>query len=82
MHGEQMLISKEENITQILKGITLSTFHPEIGETIIVTIDPELYDIDLGSKIHDCMCNCFPQNNVIVRFTGITFESMMEDDLK
>lgn len=77
-----MLISKEEKITQILEGITLSTFHPEIGETIIVTIDPELYDIDLGPKIHDCMCNCFPQNNVIIRFTGITFESMMEDDLK
>ncbi len=34
-----MLISKEENITQIIDGITLSTFSPKEGETIFITID-------------------------------------------
>lgn len=77
-----MSIHKEENIVQIINGIKLSTFSPKKGETIIVTINPDLYDRDFCSQIHKCVSKYFSNNNVLTKLDGITLESIMEDDLK
>lgn len=75
-------MSKEENITQILDGVTLSTFHPKEGETIFVTIDINKIDLDLGQAIFEVVKTAFPGFDVMLKIDGITIESMMEDDLK
>ena len=77
-----MLISKEENITQIIDGITLSTFSPKEGETIFITIDQDKIDLDMAQAIFKAIERLFPFHNVCLKVDGIALESQMEDDLK
>ena len=77
-----MLISKEENIVQIIDGITLSTFNPKEGETIFVTVDLNKIDLDMAQVIYKRIAQLFPSHNVYLKTNGITLESQLEDDLK
>ena len=51
-------------------------------KTIFVTLPPWEYDIEQSRTIFDAVKELFPNNNVMLKFDGITIESMMEDDLK
>ena len=75
-------MSKEINKIEIQKHIKLTTFRPKKGETIFVTIPPWEYDIEQAQMIFKAVQELFPDNNVMLKFDGITIESMMEDDLK
>ncbi|MDV3428814.1 MAG: hypothetical protein LIR50_17625 [Bacillota bacterium] len=77
-----MWISKEENITQIIDGITLSTFNPRKEEIVVVTINPDKIDLDCAKEIYNIIDNFFINNKVILKLDGITLEAMYEDDLK
>lgn len=75
-------MSKEENITQIIDGIYISTFKPKKEETIFVTIDIDKVDLDIAQTIFKVITEMFPENNTILKTDGITIESILEDDLK
>ena len=77
-----MSISKEENITQIIDGIKLSTFSPKEGETIFITVDSNEFDLYTRQKIFEAINQLFPSHNICLKEKGITLESQMEDDLK
>jgi len=77
-----MSMSKEENITQIIDGIYISTFKPKKEETIFVTIDIDKVDLDIAQTIFKVIAEMFPENNTILKTDGITIESILEDDLK
>lgn len=77
-----MSISKEENITQIIDGIKLSTFSPKERETIFITIDLDKIDLDMAQTIFKGVVKLFPSHNVCLKTDGITLESQLEDNLK
>lgn len=78
-----MLISKEENITQITDKIKLSTFTPQKGQTIFITFRSlNDYTPEECSRIMEVVEFMFPENNVMCKFDNITLEAMYEDDLK
>lgn len=75
-------MSKELNETIILNNIKLTTFRPKEGETIFITLPAWEYDIEQARMIFDAVKELFPNNNAMLKFDGITIESLMEDDLK
>ena len=75
-------MSKELNKTTILNNIKLTTFRPKEGETILITLPPWEYDLEQARMIMDAAKELFPNNNIMLKFDGITVESLMEDDLK
>lgn len=77
-----MLTSKEENITQVIDGIKLSTFSLEEGDTIFVTVDLNKIDLDMAQTIFEKIVETFPLHNVYLKTDGITLESQSEDNLK
>lgn len=77
-----MLTSKEENITQVIDGIELSTFSLEEGDTIFVTVDLNKINLDMAHTIFEKVVESFPSHNVYLKTDSITLESQLEDDLK
>ena len=77
-----MSISKEENITQIIDGIKLSTFSPKEGETIFITVDLNKIDLNMTQAIFKEIKKLFPFHNMCLKVDGIALESQTEDDLK
>ncbi len=75
-------MSNEENNTQILDGVTLSTFHPKEGETIFITVDTDKIDLYLAQSIFEVVKTAFPSFSIVLKLDGTTIESLMEDDLK
>lgn len=72
----------EEQITEITDKIRLSTFRPLVDETVIITLKPWEYNVDEAQQIFKVIQNAFPYNHCLLKFDGITLESLLEDDLK
>ena len=75
-------MSKEMNKIEIQNHIKITTFKPQEGETVFVTLPPWEYDIEQSRTIFDAVKELFPNNNVMLKFDGITIESTMEDNSK
>ena len=75
-------MSKEINKIEIQNRIKITTFKPQEGETIFITLPLWEYDIEQSRTIFDAVKELFPNNNVMLKFDGITVESMMEDTTK
>lgn len=75
-------MSKEINKIEIQNRIKITTFKPQEGETIFITLPLWEYDIEQSRIIFDAVKELFPNNNVMLKFDGITVESMMEDTTK
>lgn len=56
---------------EIEPGIVLSKLDLKNGDTILVTIDIDRYDVKEAYNIFKIMVNSFPDNKVVTIFNGI-----------
>lgn len=56
---------------EINPGIIISKINLKEDDTVLVTIDPDRYDLDEAYHISKLMANFFPDNKVITTFNGI-----------
>lgn len=41
------------------------------GDTIVLRVDNEIWDLDVISQFHENISNCFPKNNVLTILNGM-----------
>lgn len=51
---------------EIDKGIIIEKLKVKDGDTLIVTVDPDIWDISEAHKIYKMVVKIFPNNNVVV----------------
>jgi short-subunit dehydrogenase involved in D-alanine esterification of teichoic acids len=56
---------------EIDKGIIIKKLNIKDGDTIIVTIDMDIWDINTASEMCKIVSKVFPNNNVVTTFKGI-----------
>ena len=56
---------------EIEPGIIISKLNIKDGDTIFVTIDMDIWDIDTASEMCKIISKIFPNNNVVTTFKGI-----------
>jgi hypothetical protein len=56
---------------EIKPGVIISKLDIKDGDNIIVTIDPDIWDVDAASEICRIVSETFPNNNVMVTFKGV-----------
>ena len=59
------------NKFEINPGIIISKLDIKEGDTILVTIDMDIWDIDTASEMCKIVSKVFPNNNVVTTFKGI-----------
>lgn len=52
-------------------GIIISKLDIKDGDTIIVTIDTDIWDVDEAYEICKIVNKIFPNNNIVITFKGI-----------
>ena len=60
-----------QNKFKIEPGIIISKLDLKEGDTILVTIDMDIWDIDAASEMCKIVSKIFPNNNVVTTFKGI-----------
>ena len=58
-------------IFEINPGIIVSKLDIKDGDTILITIDKDMWDIDVASEMCKIVSEIFPNNNVVTTFKGI-----------
>ena len=76
------MYNREKFVRALGNRGVLSSFKPEKGETVILTIDPNKVDVETASQWGKFLGELYPENNVLIKLDGMTLESYMEDDLK
>jgi hypothetical protein len=56
---------------EIEPGIVISKLDLKDGDNIIITIDMDIWDIDVAAQIHEMASKLFPNNNIVTTFKGI-----------
>ena len=56
---------------EIEPGIIISKLDIKDGDTILVTIDIDRYDVKEAYNIFKIMVNSFPNNKVVATFNGV-----------
>jgi len=56
---------------EIEPGIIISKLDLKDGDNIIITVDIDIWDIDVASEMCKIVSKIFPNNNVITTFKGI-----------
>jgi hypothetical protein len=56
---------------EIEPGIIISKLDIKDGDNIIITIDRDIWDIDVASEICKMVSKIFPNNNIVTTFKGI-----------
>lgn len=52
-------------------GIIISKLDIKDGDTIIVTIDTDIWDVDEAYEVHKIVSKTLPNNNIVTTFKGI-----------
>lgn len=60
-----------QNKFKIEPGIIVSKLDLKEGDTILITIDMDIWDLDAASEMCRIVSEIFPNNNVITTFKGI-----------
>lgn len=56
---------------EIKPGIIISKLDIKNGDTLIITVDMDIWDIDAASEMCKIVSKIFPNNNVVATFKGI-----------
>lgn len=67
------------NNFEIDPGIVISKLDIKDGDTIVVTIDTDKYDVDTCYHITKIMVNEFPYNNIVFTFKGIEISKLEKE---
>jgi hypothetical protein len=59
---------------EIEPGIIISKLDIKDGDTLIITVDADIWDIDTASEICKMVSRVFPNNNIVTTFKGIEIE--------
>lgn len=55
---------------EIEPGIIISKLNVKDGDTLIITVDTDIWDMDVASKICKIVSEIFPNNNIITTLKG------------
>ena len=66
------------NNFEIEPGIIISKLDIKDGDTLIVIIDPDIWDINEAHEIYKTVVKTFPNNNIITTFKGIEIINQKE----
>ena len=61
---------EEENLFEIKPGIIISKLDIKPGETILITVDTDIWDIETTQHIMDLFQKWFPNNNIVCTLKG------------
>ena len=64
------------NIIEIEPGIIMSKLDIKDGDNIIVTLDPDIYRVEVAPEICRIVSEQFPNNNVTVTFKGVEIDKL------
>ena len=56
---------------EIEPGIIISKLDLKDGDNIIITVDMDIWDVDVASEMCKIISEIFPNNNVLATFKGI-----------
>ena len=55
---------------EIEPGIIISKLNIKDGDTLIITVDTDIWDLDAASRMVNLFSKIFPWNNIICKFKG------------
>ena len=55
---------------EIEPGIIISKLDLKDGDTLVIVIDPDIWDIETAQQMMDCSQRIFPNNNIICTLKG------------
>ena len=64
---------------EIEPGVIISKLDLKDGDTIIITVDMDIWDVDTASEICKIVSKIFPNNNIVTTFKGISIEKNAEN---
>ncbi len=59
------------NNFEIEPGIIISKLDIKDGDTLIITVDADIWDIDAASEMCKVVSKMFPNNNIVTTLKGI-----------
>ena len=59
---------------EIEPGIIISKLNIKDGDTLIITVDTDIWDLDAASRMVNLFSKIFPWNNIICKFKGFDIE--------
>ena len=65
---------------EIEPGIIISKLNIKNGDTLIITVDMDIWDINTTSKICKIVSEIFPNNNIVTTFKGIEIDKLKENN--
>ena len=63
------------NKLEIESGIILSKLDIKDGDTIVITVDMDIWDVNAASQMCKIISKIFPNNNVVTTFKGIDIKA-------
>lgn len=67
---------------EIEPGIMTSKLNVKYGDTLIITIDTDIWDVETASEICKMVSKIFPNNNIVTTFKGIEIKAGAGSRLK
>lgn len=68
-----------EHGVEIDTGVIISKLNIKDNDTIIVTIDLDIFDLNDGVIYLNMLKDIFPNNTILISFKGMEFEVRKED---
>lgn len=65
---------------EINPGIIISKLNLKDGDTILITVDMDIWDVNVASEICKTVSEIFPNNNVVTTFKGIDIKGVKNED--
>lgn len=66
---------------EIEPGIIISKLDLKDGDTILITVDMDIWDVNAASEICKIVSEIFPNNNVVTTFKGIEIKGVKNEKL-
>jgi hypothetical protein len=71
---------KEVEITIVPKLRRCNSISLSPGDTLLVHVDQDIWDLDAAQNFYDLFSKSFPNNNIVVTFKGIEIGVIKEND--
>ena len=68
-----------EHGIKIEPGVIISKLDLKDNDTIVITIDLDIFDFDEGITYLNLLSDIFPNNTILLSFKGMEFEVRKED---
>lgn len=70
------------NKFEIEPGIVISKLDLKDGDTIIITVDRDIWNVDAAFEMRQIASKVFPNNNIVITFKGIEITADAGSSLK